>query len=613
MLFNHRARFILIVFASALFVAAATFWFFVRHSVAAVMSADGRTIRPLSFVTLPPTPSPPPSPHSPKVEWLGGGEVIAVAASADSLWTAGSFGVINESGVQTGLPSLKASAMLLWRGRPLIALETGGLYLRNGHQWEEVRTGFGTLHTRCLLEGVGGELYIGAKEGIFQTQWGANTIERLHQIPVRSIAIGAGTVLAGGEDGLVCLSGGRASAVSTPDRWIDWIGIRGDQIVLLTAQGLASGSLDGEIQPLRLNLQESQGISGAVQFGDSIFVVGEQSLIKMDANGRFSQEYLPQTPRRLFVSGGLLFADTDVGLFKKNPHGWTLARRRPDALPPGSIHVTALAHFQNQLAVGTFDGGIIIGVWDKNGTSAWRTLPIANAWGINAMLPFSGSLTVASLRGALRVEGNKIIPLNPSGASFSLAQTQQGMAIGYGHGVLLPGGEFLSAFHGLPGNQALAMLQDDYLYVGTPSGLGAISGSKVAWRTVAGDGLLPHPWITSLVSFKNAVYIGTYGGGVTRRIREGDPPKGGFRHFFETDGLKVNVGCMVVFNGSLFAGTDGKGLYRLSMDGTRFEQMILPIPSNNVTALLPDGDSLLVGTTEGIARLPLSILLQEGR
>jgi len=605
MLSDRRVRLILFVSALALLAVAGAIWFFVGRSVRAAMAVDGRAIKSFAFVALPP--------QIAKVEWLGGGEVSAVAVSADSLWTAGSFGVINDDGLQPGLPSTKVSAMLLWRGIPLVALETGGLYLRRDRQWEEARTGFGTLHARCLLESAGGELYIGAKEGLFRTQWSGGTIERLHQSPVRSIALGVGTVLAGGEEGLVRISGGRASVVPTPDTWIDWICLKGDRVVMLTAQGLASGPLDGEIQPIRLTLQEAQGISGAAQIGDSIFAVGEQSLIKMDADGRLSREYMPQIPRRVFAAGGLLFADTDDGLYKRGPQGWTPIRRRPSALPPGSIHVTALAHFQNQLAVGTFDGGVAIGSWDKNGTSAWRTLPTASAWGINALLPFGGSLAVASLRGASRLEGNRIVQLKPSGAAFSLAQTPQGMAIGYGHGILLPGGEFLSAFHGLPGNQALALLQDDYLYVGTPSGLGAISGSKVVWRTVAGDGLLPHPWITALAGYKNAVYIGTYGGGVSRRVREGNPPKGSFEHFSETDGLKINTGCMAVFNDSLFIGTDGKGLYRLNMDGTRFEHTALPLPSSSVTALLPDGDSLMVGTTQGIARLSLSLLNQTGK
>ncbi|MDP2875591.1 MAG: hypothetical protein Q8O00_05350, partial [Holophaga sp.] len=179
-----------------------------------------------------------------------------------------------------------------------------------------------------------------------------------------------------------------------------------------------------------------------------------------------------------------------------------------------------------------------------------------------------------------------------------------------GQGVLLPDARFLSAFHGLPGNQALAMVSGETLFVGTPSGLGAIAGSKVAWRTTAGDGKLPHPWITALALFKDSLFVGTYGGGVTRRSKPQaqESPVGIFDPFLETQGFKVNTGCLVEAAGRLFLGTDGMGLYRLNTEGNRFVPLKVPLPSPRVTALLQDRDWLYVGTDEGLARLPLSIL-----
>jgi ligand-binding sensor domain-containing protein len=364
---------------------------------------------------------------------------------------------------------------------------------------------------------------------------------------------------------------------------------------VLTALGLAVGSLDGEMHPI------SQDAKSAALLDDNVFFANENSIMRVDRNNRTVQEYSPQLPKLIFAAEGTLFVDTYDGLYMKSSNGWVLARQRPNALPSGSTHVTAMTHFQNQLVIGTFDGGVDMGKWNTDSTSHWRPMPIANAWGINALLSYGNNFMVASLRGASRMEGNKLKQLEPSGAAFSLAQTPAGMAVGFGQGVLLPGGEFLSAFHGLPGNQALALLQHDYLYVGTPSGLGAISGNKVIWRTVAGDGLLPHPWVSALAIHKDALYIGTYGGGIVRRVPEAGQTKGRFEKFSETEKLKINTGCLAVFQGTLYLGTDGDGLYRLSQDGTRFEPAIAPLPSRNVTALLPDGEFLLVGTNEGIA------------
>ena len=59
--------------------------------------------------------------------------------------------------------------------------------------------------------------------------------------------------------------------------------------------------------------------------------------------------------------------------------------------------------------------------------------------------------------------------------------------------------------------------------------------------------------------------------------------------------------------GRLYAGTDGRGLYRLSPDGTRFRPLRLQLPSQRITAILPAPDALFLGTDEGLARVPLPI------
>jgi ligand-binding sensor domain-containing protein len=56
----------------------------------------------------------------------------------------------------------------------------------------------------------------------------------------------------------------------------------------------------------------------------------------------------------------------------------------------------------------------------------------------------------------------------------------------------------------------------------------------------------------------------------------------------------------------LYAGTDGRGLWRLSADGARFEPLRLPLPSPRVSALASGEGALWIGTDEGLARLPLN-------
>jgi hypothetical protein len=274
------------------------------------------------------------------------------------------------------------------------------------------------------------------------------------------------------------------------------------------------------------------------------------------------------------------------------------------------VKVGALAWLGNRLVAGLFDGGLAVA--DPRGTGlAWKAVPGPGAWGVNALLPTGGTVLVASLRGVARYDGRALSDPDPAapGAAFALAETPDGVVAGYGQGVLLPGQRLLSAFHGLPGNQALALAQGEALFVGTPTGLGAVRAGRVLWRVTAGEGRLPHPWITALALQGDALFIGTYGGGVARRTAPASEPLavGTFTDFPETRGLKVNEGCLAPCGGGLLLGTLGQGLWRLSRDGTRFRPLAVQLPSPNVTALLESPGALYVGTDEGLARVPLPL------
>ena len=103
---------------------------------------------------------------------------------------------------------------------------------------------------------------------------------------------------------------------------------------------------------------------------------------------------------------------------------------------------------------------------------------------------------------------------------------------------------------------------------------------------------------------EGSVLVGTYGGGLTRRIGSMSD-KGDWTPFLETEGLKINTGCLIQANGRVYAGTDGTGLFRLSVDGTRFERLKLSLPSQRVTALFEKDGYLYIGTDEGLTRWPV--------
>jgi hypothetical protein len=327
---------------------------------------------------------------------------------------------------------------------------------------------------------------------------------------------------------------------------------------------------------------------------------------RIDAAGRVHAERLPSLVRRLVAADDALFADTEDGLFGREAGGWRRARARPPALPAGFAHVSALSFLGTRLVAGAFGGGLA--VLDEP-RREWRAVTGSAAWGVNALLPAGGVLFVASLRGAARFDGVRLSPLDGPGAAFSLAATREGVAIGYGQGVLLPGSGLLSAFHGLPGNQALALAAGDGLFVGTPSGLGVLDGRRVRWRATGSDGRLPHPWVQALLLAEDGLYVGTYGGGIARRPSDRGAPDGtALEPFPETEGMKIAAGGLLEAGGRLYAGTEGRGLLRLRRDRSRFEPLALPLPSPRVTALAARAGELWVGTEEGLLRLPLGAL-----
>jgi hypothetical protein len=562
--------------------------------------------RPLRFVGSAPA-------GPPLVAW-GAPAVEGIALTPAGLVVAGGSGVALVRGGRTvdlthGLPGLAVTALARWRGETVVGLKSGGLFRRRDSGWEEARSGWGALEVRALRETEAGELLIGARQGLFRAAWGASTLERVDARSVRSIAVDGHVLLAGGEQGLVRVEAGRAIAVPTPDPWIDEVALVGGRTYAVTPAGLlqADGA-EGAFTPLAAGEDVVTGVAldGAFRALDGPL----SRTVRAFAAGRVRDDLLPFPARRLLTSGGVLFADTTDGLYRRDADGWRLAAPRRPALPPGPAHVTALAFLGSELVAGLFDGGLVT-AQAVDGALRWRGVPGTAAWGVNALLPAGGALYVASLRGAARFDGRRLTPIEGPGAAFSLASTADGVVIGYGQGVLLPGTRLLSAFHGLPGNQAVALLEGEVLFVGTPSGLGAIGDRRVRFRVAGGEGRLPHPWVTALALSHGSLYVGTYGGGIVRRTASAvDAPvarvdRARYEPFVETEGLKVNAGCLVEAGGRLYAGTDGKGLYRLSADGRAFEPVAASLPSRRVTALLPAAGALYVGTDEGVARLPL--------
>ena len=627
MALTRRAQLVAVLLLALLGAGTAAF-LRLRASVRQALHAPVDTGRPMQFV---------PTVAEERSDAWGDGTVRAAAVTPSGLVVAGGSGVRDAAGrdLSSGLPTLRAAAVVTWRRDLVVALEAGGLFRRRGGHWEEMRSGWGMLHARVLAESEAGELLVGAREGLFRAAYAATTLERLAAPPVRGLAEGPGFLLAGGEEGLFRVEPGRVVRLETPDPWVEAVARLGGETLAATAAGLACARGAGPFAPVPGGV----GVASGVAHGGRFWGVAEPPLdavLRYEPGRPLGEERLPAVVRSVMTAGGELLADTDDGLFRREDAGWRRVAARPAALPPGRSHVGALAWLDGRLVAGLFDGGLAaadlgptrpipgLGPARPVPALAWRAVAGSEAWGVNALLPAGGALYVASLRGAARFDGRRLVAIDGPGAAFSLAATRDGVAIGYGQGVALPGSTLLSAFHGLPGNQALALAAGESLFVGTPSGLGAMDGRRVRWRVTSGEGKLPHPWVTALHVDEDGLYVGTYGGGIVRLLSgparfTADGPElddgrsrgrsakvpARWSPFPETAALKINPGCLVAAGGRLFAGTDGRGLWRLSAERTRFEPLHVGLPSPRVTALLAGEGALWIGTDEGIARVPL--------
>ena len=105
-----------------------------------------------------------------------------------------------------------------------------------------------------------------------------------------------------------------------------------------------------------------------------------------------------------------------------------------------------------------------------------------------------------------------------------------------------------------------------------------------------------------MIALRDTVYLATGEAGIVRYLRNEDRFESVTR---EPGGLASNNVSVLTIDraGRLWAGTAGKGVSRLAADGSRWDLVNAfdGLPSDSVTVLRADGDTIWVGTTRGIA------------
>jgi ligand-binding sensor domain-containing protein len=105
-----------------------------------------------------------------------------------------------------------------------------------------------------------------------------------------------------------------------------------------------------------------------------------------------------------------------------------------------------------------------------------------------------------------------------------------------------------------------------------------------------------------MIALRDTVYLATGEAGIVRYLRSEDRFESVTR---EPGGLASNNVSVLTIDrvGRLWAGTAGKGVSRLAANGSSWDLVNAfdGLPSDSITVLRPDGDTIWVGTTRGIA------------
>ena len=184
-----------------------------------------------------------------------------------------------------------------------------------------------------------------------------------------------------------------------------------------------------------------------------------------------------------------------------------------------------------------------------------------------------------------------------------------GMTIATSSGVtFVTGGAVasLSVFHGLVSNHVntLAVRGDD-LIAGTLGGISRLHRGDLAANYTTANSDLQQNWITASAEENGTFYLGTYGSGVIRLNRDWSIT--GYTEFARQR-VEINPHALLLTACCLYAGTANQGLAVLRRGDTRWRFISAGLPSTNVTALAAHGETLYVGTDNGLVSVSESRL-----
>lgn len=510
-----------------------------------------------------------------------------------------------------GLPGTRTHALLREGDTFWIGSEHGIARIRPGGPKLEIIEQHRTDDVRALAR-VGRDLYIGT--------WGKGVL-RLHDralapVPVHGqsgpsqlrvtdlVVMDGNLVVATAGNGLFRLEQGRMKPMVAS--------LAGAMVWSLAVQGkvLWAGTVDGlyriegaEIQAKNQADVRDVLVSGRnlwlATFGQGIQHLDEAGIVRpasTPANAQFAYTYADQ--------GGAACIGTHEGMWLRK--GTSEAWRKAAITSVPSSDIAALAVDGERLWVGTFDRGLAV---YERGT--WRQIKSELIDPkINALVVENGRLWVATSAGLSLVQGDRIARLDdrdglPSRHVLSLARLRDGgILAGTARGAVVVRDGAVTAMgrkQKLYISNVWAVAEDSagWLWLGTTKGLYRGRAGQSWERYSVATGHLRDDWVMAITVRGNALFIGTYKGGVTRL----EPVQNGYQATNLADGW-VNPGGMAWVGDTLYVATmDGL----LKGNGTSWQAHESPVPGRDITAVAhqSQGSRLWIATRRGLLGLDM--------
>ncbi len=481
-------------------------------------------------------------------------------------------------------PRRTLTALLpLSNGSVLMGTEKSGVLVYDGHGISPMHPSLVDLQVTALAGDAAG-LWIGTQDkGVFYFHAGELTrfgeAEGVPDPHILSLALQGERAYAGTSVGIAEFERGKFRRVIAPDVMA--------RSLLCRASILLAGTMEDGVVEISLEARPGRGASkrpaaleGEIvmlrEHGDSTLALTRGALFQLRSDH--------SAPVSLLQTGSAQLTDANISALAVEPGGtlWVgYFDRGLDILPAGgarNLHVENERVFcvnrivhdaaSNRTAVATANG-----------------LAMFDASGVQRQVLTKSDGLIADHVTDVVWRGSGFVAATPAGIT------------------LFDGGapRSLYAFHGLVNNHVYALGADGtQLLAGTLGGLSTLENDLVRARYTTANSALRQNWITSIVKAGMDWYIGTYGEGVILLDKNNQ-----WRTFSDQKrGLIINPNAMLTTSRAVYAGTLGTGLARYSLTSGRWRMITAGLPSENVTALALHGDTLYIGTGNGLVRVP---------